>query len=153
MDKIAFKKQILETARARQHEIVTDFKVRIDDINGVEYTTDEDQHDLDQLSANQSNKALIAMLTKEWEFAKNELDFLQKMVVLDSPLDSAVIGAVVVTDQKTFYPSVSVENFEVNGESVFGISKKAPLFKEMEGKKVGDTFSFNNYDYNIKDIY
>ncbi len=153
MDKIAFKKQILETARARQHEIVTDFKVRIDDINGVEYTTDEDQHDLDQLSANQSNKALIAMLTKEWEFAKNELDFLQKMVVIDSPLDSAVIGAVVVTDQKTFYPSVSVENFEVNGESVFGISKKAPLFKEMEGKKVGDTFSFNNYDYNIKDIY
>ncbi len=153
MDKIAFKKQILETAKARQQEIVTDFKVRIDDINGVEYTTDEDQHDLDQMSANQSNKALIAMLTKEWEFAKNELDFLQKMVVLDSPLDSAVIGAIVVTDHKTFYPSVSVENFEVNGESVFGISKNAPLFKEMEGKKVGDTFSFNNYDYSIEDIY
>ena len=97
MDKIAFKKQILETAKARQQEIVTDFKVRIDDINGVEYTTDEDQHDLDQMSANQSNKALIAMLTKEWEFAKNELDFLQKMVVLDSPLDSAVIGAIAVS--------------------------------------------------------
>ncbi|NOQ70531.1 MAG: hypothetical protein GQ574_00930 [Crocinitomix sp.] len=153
MDKIAFKKQILETAKARQLEIVTDFKVRIDDINGVEYITDEDQHDLDQMSANQSNKTLIAMLTKEWEFAKNELDFLNKMVVADSPLDSAVIGAVVVTDHKTFYPSVSVESFNVGDKAIFGISKNAPLFKEMEGKQVGDTFSFNDYDYLIMEVF
>lgn len=153
MDKLAFKRKVLDTAKTRQQGVVEDFKVRIDDINGVEYITDEDQHDLDQLSANQSNKTLIAMLTKEWEFAKNEMDLLNKMLVADIPLDSAVLGAVVVTDHKTFYPSVSVENFEVEGKSIFGISRNAPLFKEMDGKKVGDTFSFHEYDYKILDLF
>lgn len=153
MDKVAHKQEVLNAARERQSSIVDDFKTRIDDLNGIEYITEEDQHDLDQQAANQSNKEMIAVLTREMNFAQEELDFLNKMIVPDQPLEQAVIGAVVVTDKKTFYPSVSIENFTVGDKEIFGISKKAPLFAEMEGKKVGDTFGFRDYNYTILDIY
>lgn len=153
MNKIKFKKKVLETAKKRQQEIVNDFKTRIDDLNGIEYITDEDQHDLDQQAANQSNKELIAVLTKEMNFAQVELDFLNKMIVADEALSNAVIGAVVVTDKITFYPSVSIENFEVEGKPIFGISKNAPLYKEMDGKGINETFSYRDYTYKILDVY
>ena len=152
-NKIAFKKATLEAARAKQKQIIEDFSTRIADLNDADHAEDEDQHDLDQQAANQSNKEMAAILSREMQFAQEEMDLLNRMFVHDHELDQVVVGAIVETESHIFYPSVSLERFEVAGKTVFGLSKKAPLYDQMQGKKVGDTFSFNAITYTIKAIY
>jgi hypothetical protein len=41
---------------------------------------------------------------------------------------------------------------EVNGESVFGISTKAPIYANMRIRK-GSKFQFNETHYVIEDVY
>lgn len=153
MDKIAFKKAVLEAARVKQQSIINDFKTRIDDLNDVEHIADEDQHDLDQVAANQSNKEMVAILSKELQFAQEEMDLLQRMFVPDHALDQVVIGAVVETENHIFYPSVSLERFEVEGKNVFGLSKQAPLYAQMQNKQEGESFTYNDATYHIQAIY
>jgi hypothetical protein len=47
---------------------------------------------------------------------------------------------------------VSSEKVEVNGESVFGISTKAPIYANMRGLEKGK-FQFNETHYVIEDVY
>lgn len=72
MDKIAFKKAVLEAARVKQQSIINDFKTRIDDLNDVEHVADEDQHDLDQVAANQSNKEMVPFFQKSCNLHKKK---------------------------------------------------------------------------------
>jgi transcription elongation GreA/GreB family factor len=153
MEKIAFKKAVLTAAKAKQAQIIDDFKVRINDLNDIEHVEDEDQHDLDQQAANQSSKEMVAILTKELRFAEEEMNLLQRMLVPDHAVDEVVLGAIVETDAYIFYPSVSLERFEAAGKQLFGLSKKAPLFAEMKGKKKGETFSYNGINYTINAVY
>ncbi len=48
--------------------------------------------------------------------------------------------------------SASIEEFTVEGKSVFGLSVHSPLYKEMKGKKVGERFTYNTTTYLIKEI-
>ena len=148
----SFKQSVLEAARKKQEAIVHDFEVRIDDLNGIDYLTDEDQHDLDQQAILQSNKNMIAVLSRELQFAQEELALLNRLVASDTPLPYATIGALVQTDRFLFYPSVSLERFNVDGKEIIGISKHAPLYAQMEGKTVGDTFSYGDMTYTINKI-
>lgn len=153
MKKLDFKKKVLQKARERQDEIINDFKMRIADLRVNEMIVNEGRYDDDERSISEANKELISGLAQELNFALEEKDLLKKMVVGDHTVDKVVIGAIVVTDQRIFYPSVSLENFEVDGKQLFGISLEAPLYKEMEGKKKGDSFQYGSDTYQIIEIY
>ena len=62
-------------------------------------------------------------------------------------------GAVVVTNKRIFFIAVSVEKIEVDGQEIFGISTKAPIYSAMIDLKKGDQFEFNGVSYKIHDIY
>ena len=40
-----------------------------------------------------------------------------------------------------------------DGDELYGISAKAPLFEAMKGKKAGETFSFRDEVYRIEELY
>lgn len=94
----------------------------------------------------------LEALGNELVFAQEELVYLNS---IDASVESSIVGpgAVVATDQFTFFIGVSSENVEVDGESFFGISTKAPLYANMKGLEKGNSFQFNETKYLIKNIY
>ena len=96
-------------------------------------------------------KTLVRM-EHELMFLKNELTTLEA-IDEEKPCDEVEIGAVVVTDQRIFFICTSVDVVEVNGQSFFGISTKAPIYHVMKGKKEGDCFEFSGVRYLILDVY
>jgi hypothetical protein len=89
---------------------------------------------------------------KELDFAKREMEFLKNLSV-STDFKTVEPGAVVVTDSMTFYICVSIEDFEVDGKQLFGMSTKAPLYLAMQGMKKGDSFKYNEKSYTIQDLY
>jgi len=65
-------------------------------------------------------------------------------------------GAIVKTEDKLLLISVGIGQLELVGEDldpVFAISSKAPIFEAMKGKTNGDSFTFNNKDQKIVEVY
>lgn len=153
MDKLDFKKKVLEGAKLRQQEIIDDYKTRIGDMKKGEMNINEDQLDMGQKSFNSESNDMINVLANELNFLVDEMNLLNKIQVDGNLHDSVALGSVVITDKKTFFPSVSIETFGVDGQEFFGISDKAPLYSEMKGKKAGETFSYKGNQYKIEDVY
>lgn len=62
-------------------------------------------------------------------------------------------GSVVITDTQKLFISIGLGKFTCGGEDFFAISPMVPLFKVMEGKKAGESFTFNNREYHIKEVF
>lgn len=147
------KRIILQAGMEKQEKIIRDFQARIDDLSDSTRLMNDAQIDAQQASHNGENDERIVMLNGQLSFVEEEMQMLHRLN-LDAPRhDSVHMGSVVVTDRRTFFISVSLEEFEVNGEKIFGISTKAPLYAEMRGKLKGDSFEYNGTKYQIEDIY
>jgi len=153
MKKLEFKQKVLEAARQKQQDLINDFKSRINEIKNSEVMVNEDQLDYDQQGADDAGNEMIDQLADQLNFAVEEMNILNKMRIDDEPLDEVAIGAVVRTNISTFFPSVSIERFEVDGQPLFGLSEKAPLYQTMKGKKEGDSFEYNNQVYKVLEVY
>ena len=152
MNKVEYKKQILEAGKAEHQTVVNDFRERISAMQGGEMNENQSQ-DYQQLSMNSEMNQQIAQLADQLNFAVEELNLLNTIVIQEPLHDQVLFGSVVDTDQKTFFVSVSIDNFKVGEDKLFGLSTKTPLFKEMAGKKIGETFSFGPRNYKILDVY
>lgn len=62
-------------------------------------------------------------------------------------------GSLVVTSQGIFYISISAGQLTVNGKTAFAISAASPVGQLMLGKKVSETFTFNQKEYRIESIH
>lgn len=144
------KKEILAACIEKQNELIASFTDRIG-------TMEDDVMDRTNSASQSDNRSperieLMNAIGLELDFAKREMEFLKNLDV-SKEFETIEPGAVVVTEKMTFYICVSIEEFEVDGSKLFGISTKAPLYLEMNGLKTGDTFSFNKQTYTIKDVY
>lgn len=153
MKKLEFKQKILTAAREKQQALIDDFKSRIEEIKNGEVMVNEDQLDSGQRGNDDAGNEMINNLADQLNFAVEEMDILNKMRTDLEPLDEVTIGAVVKTNRNTFFPSVSLEKFEVEGQELFGLSEKAPLYQMMKGKKVGDSFEYNIQGYEVLEVY
>lgn len=153
MDKLTFKKRVLQRAKEEQQKLIEDFMHQIKDLQHSDEITDDDQLDEQQQSLDSNNSDLISAISDELNFANEEMELLNKMQVGNKVADFVTIGAVVKTDSMTFYPSVSIEKFVVNGEELFGLSLKAPIYEEMKGKKKGETFQYKGTEYTIQELF
>jgi transcription elongation GreA/GreB family factor len=62
-------------------------------------------------------------------------------------------GAVVQTDLQNYFIGVSLGEVKVDGDSFFAISGMSPLYKAMEGKTTGDTFTFRDKEFKIVQVF
>ena len=153
MDKIAYKKKVMDAAIKRQEEIVKDFRTRIDEMREGEKSSNNETFEYDQQGQEDENALVINRISDELNFVVDELDFLNQMKTEENLFEEVTLGAIVKTDKMTFFPSVSIEQFKVESDLLFGLSTKAPLYQEMKGKKKGETFSFNGTQYKIADVF
>lgn len=116
-----------------------------------EITRGKEMPSQEQAGRTESNELLVR-LEHELIFVKQEQTILEGLDV-EREFAQVELGAVVVTDQRTFYISSSLETVEVEGVSFFGISTQAPIYAGMKGKRMGDTFSFAGVSYRILELY
>ena len=63
------------------------------------------------------------------------------------------LGAIVETELQNYFIAVSLGELKVDGKSYFTISGKSPIYKAMEGKTAGETFTFRDKEYKILQIH
>jgi hypothetical protein len=154
IEKSELKKKMLAACIAKQQSLIYDFRERIKSLTEAQGLGNEESYDAGELSLQSSRVSEINTLNQLLEFANQELELLENLKITQDLIhDRAVLGAVVVTGNKTFYISASIENFTVDGQPYFGISAHSPLFEAMSGKRKGDSFSFKGRHYEITDIF
>ncbi len=65
----------------------------------------------------------------------------------------AVKGCVVKCEAFCFFIAAGLGKIIFEGEEVFLLSPNAPIAKILFNKKTGDSFSFNNKEIVIKEVY
>ncbi|WP_299177998.1 hypothetical protein [uncultured Chryseobacterium sp.] len=85
----------------------------------------------------------------------NEVLHQQTLIqrLLSEPLEKVQNGALVKTNKGIFYISASVGEIVSENTKIMTISEEAPLAKAMMGLKEGQTFSINNINQTIENIW
>ncbi len=150
MSKHISKAAILAACLQKQEELISNFNLRIDEVNAEAHDNSQTPSQTDEGS--NSSEELMEVLNEELIFVRTEMEILRS---IDSTTHSDLVerGAVVETDQRIFFIGVSTEDIEVEGTTIFGMSEKAPLYSHMRGLTKGDSFQFNTTKYQILDIY
>ena len=144
------KASILHACIIKQQLTIHDFEKEIKSIK-VELTAHEESASQEHRGFAERNELLVR-IEHELEFLKKELISLEE---IDPEKSSTQVeaGAVVATDQRIFFISTSIEQVDVNGFQIVGISLKAPIYPGMKGKKSGESFEYGGVHYRILDVY
>ncbi|RZS97645.1 hypothetical protein [Cecembia calidifontis] len=149
-----FKKKLLEAGIRKHQSVIDDFKKSIKELLGGEGLVNEEEMDLSQQSFNTEQVQKANAIGDQVAFANEEMTLLNNMLPsIEDIHDQVTLGSVVVTENRIFFVSASIEEFEVDGIKVFGLSTQSPLYQEMKGKKKGDKFSFKDNHYTILDLF
>lgn len=63
-------------------------------------------------------------------------------------------GSLVETESHFFFVSVALGKLDLEDtKNYYSISIDAPIYSLLKGKKAGDSFSFNNINYKIVNVY
>lgn len=146
---------MLEASIKKHQTVIDDFKRGIKEMLESKGIGSQEGTDLSQQGFNNEVALNADRLADQLRFANEEMKILYDMLPACGSIHSQVqLGSVVVTDKGTFFISASIERFEVGGLKVFGLSAKSPLFKAMQGKRKGDTFTYNGMQtYRIKEVF
>jgi len=81
-------------------------------------------------------------------------DNLRVLQSIDSSIKSANVthGSYVITNQGSFYISVSAGQLHVGDKTIFAVSPASPIGKLLLEKKKGDGFDFNGKKYSIENV-
>ena len=144
------KANILSTCLKKQQELIDHFNQRVEDVKAEAYDNNETPSQTDEGS--NSPEEFLQTLGQELDFAMAEMEVLR---TIDPANTASQVerGAVVVTNQRTFFISESSEEIETDGQKIFGMSDHAPLYAYMKGLHKGDSFEYNKTKYEIADIY
>lgn len=144
------KNKILSACILKQQELIDNFNQRLEEAKNEAYSHTETPSQTDEGST--SPEELLQLMSQELDFVQYEMSIL-KSIHPEDVSKHVEKGAVVVTDKRIFFIAVSSEEIEVNGEKIFGMSERAPLYAHMKSLSAGDTFEFNKTKYQISDIY
>ena len=150
MKKNISKDLILKTCISKQEELVNNFAGRVNEL--VTDASSQAQSASQSEDRTAGNVEILNTLQSELVFVQMEMGIL-KSINPDQVNNKVEPGAVVVTNKRIFFIAVSVEKIEVDGQEIFGISTKAPIYSAMIDLKKGDQFEFNGVSYKIQDVY
>ena len=150
MDKLAYKRELIEKCLEQQEQNIQNAKSAMDDIQESAIDYGQPQEHYDSYKSQLLRKRDV--FAKQYEQAITERKLLEK-IDIEKVCNSAGFGAVVVTDDQKFIICISLGKITFNNETIYGISLKVPLYKVMEGLEKGNTFAFNGKKYQIIDIF
>lgn len=101
-------------------------------------------------SAGDKHETGRAMLQLEMEKASQQLVGISQMNIILSKIDIkktsevAHLGSIVYTDIGNYFLSISAGQISSNDEQFYAVSLSSPIGKLLLGKKVNETFIFND---------
>ena len=141
---------VLQTCIAKQEELVNNFVGRVNELVADASTQRQSTSQSEDRTA--GNVEVLETLQRELAFVQMEMGVL-KSINPEQVNNKVELGAIVVTNKRTFFIAVSVEKIEIEGQEIFGISMRAPIYSAMIDLKKGDQFEFNGISYKIQDVY
>lgn len=112
---------------------------------------DEDQTiDPEDLSHQSELLNLENVFILQLNKAENDLGVLSKIDF--SEKSCAEPGALITTENFHFFLGHAVIPFDFEGKHIVGVSIDSPIYPEMKGKKIGESFSYSQKTYTIIDI-
>ena len=85
-----------------------------------------------------------------------EIEILKKQLLsiklIENNKKKISLGSLVKTNNYNYFIAVSVDKFNFKGNDIYCISQNTPVGKALIGKKVNETFSFNNTKNIINEI-
>ncbi len=144
------KADVHQACMVKQQQLIENFEMEIASLKKELFTHDVSQSQADSSSIERNE--LLARYESELIFLNYELQILESIDPSEET-EKVELGSVLVTDQRIFYVCVSIEQFAVNGQDIFGLSVKAPIYEALRKVAKGDKISFNGIDYKIMDVY
>ncbi|PWN70547.1 hypothetical protein C1631_011320 [Chryseobacterium phosphatilyticum] len=93
----------------------------------------------------------INNLQRQLNEVLNQQGVLQKITT--DPCEKVQNGAVVKTNKGLFYIAASMGEITSENQKIMTVSTESPLVKAMFGKKMGETFTINNINQTIENIW
>src|SRR5688572_11795343 len=154
IEKAALKKRMLEACISKQQSLIKDFRKRLEALLVTEGLGNEESYDSTEHSHMSLQMDEASGLTETLRFAEDEM---KQLMFLEHSAEETTTriepGAAVVTNVATFYASVSIEQFKVDGETFIGLSVHSPLYIAMKGKDIGEKVFYSGKEYIIRDIF
>lgn len=144
------KTQIMQVCMDKQQQTIADFEHEI--LALKQQLRNHEETDSQETRPSPERRELLLRMEHELNFLNYELEVL-KSINLEEDLSEIALGTVVVTDQRIFFVSVSIERVDVLGEAVIGVSTKSPIYHSMQGKKTGKYFDYGGVRFTILDVY
>jgi hypothetical protein len=146
IDKNALKKVMI----SNYENIIAELREELATKKGSSDLDENDTLDPEDYSTQTVSNVMVDLLKEQ--IAKTEKD-LERIHQIDfSPKEEASVGALVTTDMFNFFLGVATVPFLYEHKQIVGVSVSAPIFVNIKGKKVGDTFTFSGHQYNIHAI-
>ena len=146
------KQHILEAARRKLRENLAEYHERIDELKSVTINNELAETASQTEGRRDADIELMDTIIEKSDQMKHDLEALEKLDAAEV-LQTVQFGSVVITDQRAFLVAISVEEFEVDGINVLGLSTKAPLYLAMKGMRAGDQVGVNGVTYTIKAVF
>jgi transcription elongation GreA/GreB family factor len=149
-DKLELKKKIYNTCLAILEE---NAETARQTMNQIQQDANEAEQEHDVFDGSRSELLRERdIYAEQLQKAVDEIQILKK-VSFESLVDQVEFGAVVITNRQKMFIVLGLGKVEVDGDTYFVISKDVPIYKAMEGLKAGDRFTFNEMEFEIKDIF
>ncbi len=100
-------------------------------------------------SAGDKHETGRAMLQLEMEKASQQLAVIIKMkevlnkTTFENSLGIICLGSLIFTNKSNYYLAISAGRITVDNEIYFAVSTNSPIGKQLLGKAIGDSISFN----------
>ena len=128
-------------------------KEKLDEINDS-IESNETKHGYDN---DDSQGELLGDFERYAQLREEHEDMLMAFTNIDFHGGKKTVqeGAIVKTDDKTLLVSVAIGQLELREETdmIYAISKQAPIFEVIKGLSAGDSFSYNNKEHKVLEVY
>ena len=153
-EKSILREKILDACIAQKQSLIDDFEVRMKSLLESEGLGNEEEYDNNELSQKGQASVEVNSLNDALSTANEEMNVLRQLQAGEKISHvKAGPGAVVITNKGTFFVSVSIEKFTIDGKNIIGLSAKSPLYLAMRGLSKGSKFQYNNKAYTIIAIF
>ena len=146
IDKNALKKVMI----SNYEHIIAELKEELATKKGSSDLDENDTLDPEDYSTQTVSNVMVDLLKEQVAKTKKDLERIQQIDF--SPKEEANVGAIVTTDMFNFFLGVATVPFLYEHKQIVGVSVSAPIFVNIKGKKVGDTFTFSGHLYTIHSI-
>ena len=92
------------------------------------------------------------MYAKQYQALAEQLVLMQQINPVEATRQ-VQFGSVVCTNRGKYFVSTALGKVECEGQPVYAISISAPIYTAMEGKTLGNSFSFNGIAQTIIEIF